>query len=472
MIVLIVFQLIGFVRANTIPDSVKECRLEYEALPCDRSATIETKALRDLNKFSKDVAYASKDKKKLSCQLDIKTETDLKDFVQIEISRLAPQIQKLQKLRNENSRTASEVSEIDRIEIILKRSSLLSYSSELESIADQIKQEKIWNPNRLSKEIEKKSIKVSKSLKLNGFPEVLFKEMSYNQKNIENCDLAGSANNSARSYHFFKILLQNFSANSVVEAAKKCPYQKSTGEVCTATKVDRIKILESEISEQVCFLKELSPNIGAQIEKVSLEIPSVAGELVTNGNGPRPSEEEAKSKDFRLNVLCAEDLSLGGLARGAIGAGASFATHELSHEVVSRAVGKKLEWNTSSGTWQCNNCNDQIKPIAIAGLVSHNISSEVIVRNQDNDSQLQKGWLLFNIYSTSSYFIRDWLARSGKIGGSGYATGTVDKNGAGDLRAFSKKESYILGSLMIGHQLYSGYRYLNNRQDYQCKKNW
>lgn len=474
MVMLLVLNLFTFadVSANLDLKSVNECRLEYEVLPCDRSSATGTKTIKDMSKFAKDITHFSTDKKELKCQLGLKDESELKDFVRTEISRLAPQIQKLQTLRNKKSNSAETLAEIDRMENVLKKSSFLSYTTELGLVTELIKNEKVWNPNRLSKEMDRKVSDAAKSLKHHDFPEILFKEMSYNQKNIENCAFVRPSMKSPRAYHFYKILLQNYSGVAVAEAAKQCASSNSSAESCAAPKSERIKTLETEIAEQVCLLKVLSPVVGAQIETVSLEIPSVAGELVTNGPGLRPTEAEAKSKDFRLNVLCPEDLSIGGLVRGALGAGASFATHELSHEGASRVVGKKLKWNTSNGTWSCNDCSDQIKPIAIAGMLSHNVSSELLVRNQTNDSQFQKGWLFFNIFNTSSYFVRDWMARSGKLTKSGFATGTVDKKGAGDLRAFSKNESYLLGALMIGHQVYSGYRYLDNRQDYQCKKDF
>ena len=97
---------------------------------------------------------------------------------------------------------------------------------------------------------------------------------------------------------------------------------------------------------------------------------------------------------------------------------------------------------------------------------------QYIVQNQSDDSQFQKGWLFFNFYNTANYFYKDWSGRAGKNAGTGYAGAAISKKGAGDLQAFSNKESYTIGALMLGQQLFSGYRYLQNRQNYQCKKEW
>ncbi len=452
--------------------ATEKCSIAKEVLPCDQSAKFLKNTTLQLSSFSSEVTYVSGNKKKLLCNLGLKSEISFKDLVQNEVSRLAPQLQKLQELRETKNYSEANLAEVDRIEMVLKRSSLFAYTSVLDSIANQIKKERVWNPNRLSQEIEKKLTQAVTSLKKNNFPDVLLKEMSLNQNKLEECGFTASAKYSPRSYHFNKILRQNYPAPSVLEASKKCIPAYAQAELCQASSADKIKVIETEVSEQVCLLKELSPTIAPELQDVKLQIPSIAGDLVTSGPGIRPTEEEAKSKNFRLNVLCPEDVSLGGLARGAMGAAASFATHELSHEGVSRVVGQKLEWDIAKGTWSCNNCSGQIKPIAIAGLLSHSVGSEAIVQNQSNDSQFQKGWLFFNMFNTSSYFIRDWMARSGKTSKSSWAAGTIDSKGAGDLRAFSKKESYLMGSLMIAHQLYSGYRYLKKRQDYQCKKEW
>ncbi len=469
--------------------SVAQDCLQFEdrAL-CKTKNPANDSSIEKIRSLTQEINFEIADKNALLCKIGMKNDDgaeDLKELANWEASRLATHLQKLDALRESRKLVpGSETKEIERLEKIIKNSSLLSYSKEMENLSTEIKREKVWNPNQFTAGMNQKLNVAERNLEKNQFPEEILKEMSFAKNTPSRCNtnnsvlktLSDSAKESSpRSYHFKKSLLQEFSSPVVSKAFQKCDSpekQKSQKPLCQVSHAEKMNRTEAEYAEQVCVLKELMPQAGSQLNNVSLDIPSASGDLVTEGPGDRPTEEEAKSKKFRWNIVCPEDLSIGGIARGAAGAGASFLTHELAHETVSRVTGEKLDWNPKRGTWRCTNCQNNLKPIAMAGLASHAVSSEYIVQNQSHDSQFQKGWLFYNVFNTTAYFAKDWMARAGRVQGESYASGRVDKSGAGDLRAFTKKESYIMGTAMIGHQLFSAYRYVKNRQDYQCKKQW
>lgn len=466
--------------------SAQDCQQIEDRALCKTKKSATDLSIEKIQSFAQEINYEVGDKKSLLCKMGLQNENeDLIELAKWEATRLATHLQKLDAVRESRKLVPeSENKEVDQLERIIKNSSLLSYSKEMESISSEIISEKVWNPNQLTPGMNQKLKVAQGKLKQYQFPKEVLKEMSFAKNVPPRCFannsvlkmLSDSAKeNSPRSYHFKKSLLQEFSSSVVLKAYQKCDSpkeQKSQKPVCQISAEEKMKRTEAEYAEQVCVLKELMPQTGSQLNNVSLDIQSVSGDLVTQGRGDRPTEAEAKSKNFRWNIVCPEDLSIGGLARGAAGAGASFLTHELAHEAVSRVTGEELEWNIKTGAWKCKNCKDHIKPIAMAGFLSHSVGSEYIVQNQSHDSQFQKGWLFFNVFNTTAYFAKDWLARAGKVEGGSYMTGAVDRSGAGDLRAFTKKESYIMGTAMVGHQLFSAYRYVKNRQDYQCKKDW
>ncbi|OFZ31522.1 MAG: hypothetical protein A2622_02765 [Bdellovibrionales bacterium RIFCSPHIGHO2_01_FULL_40_29] len=471
-IVILYFSL-NVVRAQTC-DQIKS-KLFCE----DSTALIQNKSMTDLSeiRFIQDFNQSGIEKK---CQVGASNDVELEQQLKWEASRIAPLLQKLQSIKEARKIKKSSTGDIDKVEKMILRSSFFNSSQHLEKMTQQIKSKTVWTPRDMGQPINALLIDIKSEYKSSQYIQNANKDLYFSSRVPSVClaqdpkmkllKVSGDRD-SWRSYQFKKAILDEVSAVRAAEIFKKClaPPANST-QLCANDSVQKMKMIEKEIEGQICAVKELYPTVGSQLNSVSLEIPSAAGDLVTEGPGDRPTVAEAKSDRFKWNVICPEDLSLGGLARGMLGAASGFATHELSHEVTGRVLGKKLEWDKKSGTWTCRNCSEQIKPIAMAGLLSHNVSSEIIVNNQDNDSQFQKGWLFFNFINTATYFGKDWLARSGKVSGSGYATGTADKKGAGDLRAFSNKESYVLGALMIGHQLFSGYRYLKNRQNYQCKE--
>jgi hypothetical protein len=482
-----VFYVLLFFSISSNRADAQVCQNLEEKVLCHTQNLVTDKNRQHFRNLGQQIPFLNKDRNLGLCQLGIQKQSEKvgkKEIIKTEASKLAPLLQKLDSIRESRSFIEkSETGEIDKLERILKKSSLLSYSSstQLEDLTQQIQKEKVWNPNQLSGEIENKLTSLSSSLGQNNFPDDVLNEMSFAKNLNQECSANSSIirflkdsaqNDTPRFYHFKKALAGEFKMTEVEPAFEKCRKKVSPLSACQLSKEEKIKNLEVEFSEQVCVLKELFPRVGSQLNPVSLEIPSIAGDLVTEGPGERPTEKEAKSKEFKFNIACKEDFSLGGIARMAAGAGASFVSHELSHEAVATITGTDLKWNMQNGTWKCQDCSEYIRPIAIAGLASHSISSEYIVQNPSKDSQFQKGWLFFNVYNTSAYFIRDWMARAGKLKESGFSTGAIDKSGAGDLRAFTKKESYLLGAAMIGHQLFSAYRYVKDRQDYQCKKEW
>lgn len=463
-------------------ESVSDCQTFTDKILCTSSSTelVDRKPIKPIETLQEHINQEPLPSQDLVC------DKDSTEIIQFETSRLAPMLHKLEALKKARMQNKeSDLTDIEKLQKVIEASSLLSFAEPSAQLFEQLRKESIWNVQRPSPAVIEKNKLVQADLVQQNFPDAIFRAMNSAKKVPPKClNSMGpikilsklAEKGSARKYHFAKALLREYPLAAVSKSFVKCNFEKtskaSKHDFCKMEQEEKISTLEKEFNEQICVLKELSPAAGGQLNKLSLKIPSAMGDLVTDGPGIRPSAEDAQSKDFRLNVLCPEDVSMGGLVRGALGGIASFLTHEASHEAVGRAMGKKLEWNSKTGTWVCYDCNDQIKPIAVAGLLSHNLSSEYIVQNQSDDSQFQKGWLFFNFYNTAQYFYSDWTGRAGKSSRANYAGATINKKGAGDLQAFSKKESYTLGALMLGHQLFSGYRYLQNRQNYECKKNW
>ncbi|MBC7372240.1 MAG: hypothetical protein H7326_11780 [Bdellovibrionaceae bacterium] len=476
----LVFLFIFF--AGAASAQANECAQVEDQILCRSGAPTPVSNRSQLRELSQELSFSSEQRPELLCRMGIaNSKKDLKEVVNFEASRLAPLLQKIQSVR-ESRKLANgrDSSELDKLERTIKKTSLLSYSDQSDETSAILQKDGIWNPNKLTPPLKKQVQSTTADLESRSFPDTLLREIAFAQNVPENCSrdnsklayLKSSAkSDSPQMYHFKKTLLQDSSLVEVQGAVQACsPAKENIPKICTLSAEEKRQTAEQEYNAQVCALKKIFPVAAAALGKLSLEIPSVGGDLVTEGLGEKPTIEEAKSKNFQWNFLCPEDLSAGGILRGIAGFGASLLTHEVSHEVAGKVSGNDLKWNMNSGTWSCQNCSEHIKPIAMAGLLSHSVGSEVIVNTQSNDSQFQKGWLFSNVLNTSGYFVKDWLARAGKVKGQGYATGVADTKGSGDLRAFSNKESYLLGTAMIGHQLYSGYRYLKNRQDYQCKK--
>lgn len=448
----------------------------------DICPTLETRPLCFETMLSKDQNFSNQLQKQIfntqdTCRLGPSKKFNASLQIEIEASRLAPILQKLELLKQSDGKSES----VKKIEKLFKDSSIIMMSSSAQQNFEKLTDAPVWNPNDLNiktqsliRDLNFEAQSKNWASKMNAsMNQMALMASSCSASNPKLAFLKSSAQqDSFRVHQFKRALSDTFSAEQISRAFQSCaPPVKKQNPCSTKPEVQK-SIAEAETNLKICVTRKLFPDVGAELSDINMSLPSAYGDLITNSLSDAPTEAEAKSKKFKFNFICPEDVSLGGLARGAAGAGASFLTHELSHQGVASLLGEKMTWNLKNGTWTCHNCDKNIKPIALAGLVSHNISSEYLVRNQDNDSQFQKGWLLFNIGNTITYFGKDWLARAGKIKGSSYASGTVDHKGAGDLRAFSNKQSYLLGAAMIGHQLFTGYRYLKNRQDYDCKTEW
>lgn len=82
------------------------------------------------------------------------------------------------------------------------------------------------------------------------------------------------------------------------------------------------------------------------------------------------------------------------------GMASSLIVHELSHQAVAMAYGEQLQWNGMA--WSCPQCSpDSIQPIAIAGLASNIITSEILLKREQ--TPYVRGWLSFNIISQVQY---------------------------------------------------------------------
>lgn len=468
---------VDFVRAQ-------DCSVIESKVLCRNISDGKDKEIQQLVQLNKQMKFDTADKTNLLCKAGLDSSNEqLRQVMEWELKKIAPLLQKVQEIRsNQNAQNGINLTELDKLERLIKSASLFSYSAKSTALLADVKSAQVWNPNSIPVRFADQLTAVSDELNTKQFSDNLTEEMSYAlnlplQCVISNSNLnylnASAKKDSPQTYHFKKSLLAEWPHSKITPVFDRCLKQPVEVGRCKHSNADKIKDLELENKSHLCVIKELFPSLATQLTATSLEIPSIGGTLVTEGAGNRPTVAEAKSKDFKLNVACPEDFTVGGMLRMAAGAGASFLTHEVSHEAVSKVTGKELEWNLQKGTWTCTDCEGKIRPIAIAGLASHSLSSEYLVNNQGNDSQFQKGWMFFNIFNTTQYFVKDWLARSGKLKSQpGYAGAAVSTKGAGDLRAFSTKQSYLLGTLMIGHQLYTGYRYLKNRQEYQCKKEW
>ncbi|MEZ0391676.1 MAG: hypothetical protein ACAH59_05640 [Pseudobdellovibrionaceae bacterium] len=460
----------------------EDCSLSEKQIVCPEIKSAPVKNQKDLGELGKILPLKLKVEKKSLCDLGVQSkETKFDDFVQIETTRQAQWLQKIQALR-EGRRLAGiqEISDLDQLEKILKDSSLLSDLEDSKALTHAVQKETLWHPKQIPSPIKNEMGLISQGLKQKEFPKDISSEMNEASRISQACQKASlplqllfdsSKSDSPRTYHFKKTLLAQMRASEVKKAIDSCPL-KTQDQSCKMKAAKQTRHFEDEFEFQLCTLRHLFPNTASELNPIRLEIPSAAGDLVTEGPGERPTEAEAKSDRFRWNVACPEDFTAGGLLRMAAGGVGSFLTHELSHEAVARVQGEKLDWDSKTGTWRSHTTPNKHRAIAIAGLASHSVGSEVIAQNFSPDSQFQKGWLFWNMFNTVSYFGKDWAGKNGAKGSRSYASGGMDSRGSGDLRAFSKKESYVMGTLMGAHQLYTGYRYLQSRQNYQCKKEW
>lgn len=104
----------------------------------------------------------------------------------------------------------------------------------------------------------------------------------------------------------------------------------------------------------------------------------------------------------------------------------SLLAHELSHELVARAYGQQLQWTGMA--WSCPTCTaDALRPIAISGLATNIISSEILLRL--DQTPYDRGWLSFDIISEAQYSL-----------GSG-----------GDLNNFTTDEARLMSTLSVIH---------------------
>lgn len=90
------------------------------------------------------------------------------------------------------------------------------------------------------------------------------------------------------------------------------------------------------------------------------------------------------------------------------GIAASFAIHELGHELTARAYGEKLDWHPNNGLeWSCQQQCKNIKSVEIAGNVATAITGELLLLLPNRENPFIDGMQAFNSINPIAYAYKD-----------------------------------------------------------------